>query len=148
MESTFIASELKDAISTGSRNSLFAPIRGSTGRIIYPKPSCSKASRASFFVGPSETTMQGTSFQISRAAVGPGAAAFGLIITTKSAFHCLKLSVSAASAGAILAPVPNTLTVIPSRAAISSWIRLITWLIPRLPIFIKPMLTIFFKILC
>jgi hypothetical protein len=86
---TLIASELKDDISTESE---ICSDERVYREMMYP-PSCSKASLASFFVGLSNHNA-GHVLPYSTGCGGAWAAALGLIITTKSAFHCLKLSVS------------------------------------------------------
>ena len=68
-ENIFIASKLKVAIYTESKGYLFALMSESVGRIIYLKPSCSKASLASFFFGPSKITMYSTFFDKTRTPV-------------------------------------------------------------------------------
>lgn len=69
IENSFIASELKAAIYTESREYLFAPMSESAGRIIHLKSSCSKASLASFFSGLTEITMYSTFFYNSKTPV-------------------------------------------------------------------------------
>jgi hypothetical protein len=122
IESSFIASELKAVIYTESREDLFAPMSESARRMIHIKPSCSKASLASFFLVWLKSQWI-TYFSIIQRLQLTRSFCARIDNCQKSAFYCLKLSVSKASDRPILATVPNTHTAILSHTTISSWIR-------------------------